>query len=673
MRQAPTNSHYHGRVTEPDQPRSFSDTEPRSPSDTEPRSGADSEPTGAGPVWVRKSPATPPSPQLEDPSPSADEPGGSDEALDDDSAAETRSSNDEGLATEDSEQPVEWGHSQPFTPVPPISAENLASTQSAAQSSPSKPSTLARLRGTTHPPEHLSTIERLRDGQRALSDRLVGWIVTLAITGVAFAIRFINLGYPKTLVFDETYYAKDAWTLWIYGYEGSWPDRETADPKVASGVVDIFNDTPEFIAHPPLGKWLIGLGEQVFGMNAFGWRIMPLIFGTLLVLMTIRMARRLSRSTLIGGIAGLLITFDGLAFVMSRVALLDIFQAFFLVAGVAAVVADRDWYRGRLATVLEARRLPDFAGRFGRIIWLRPWRTVAGVMFGLAIATKWNSLFVLAAMGVLSVLWDVGARRLAGADFRSWLALLIDGIPAFIRLVVVSALVYVASWWGWLTTSGGYDRDWGTNNPDNPLVKAFGEMWASLIHYHQEIYGFHTGEGIKAATHAYNAHPAGWLLMIRPIGIDATNNIAPGTDGCPAGGEACMRVISGMGTPVLWWMAFIALIVGLVWWIGGRDWRFGVPIVAAMSTYLFWFPNSERPVFFFYAICIIPFTVTLLAMVMGLILGPKDGPRRKVGAIIVGVAIAAVLANFAYIYPVLTDSILLRSEYYARMWLQSWI
>lgn len=657
MRKAPTNCHYHGGVTEPDQPRSPSDTEQ----------------TGTGPTWVRKSPLTPPSPELGDAiEPDSSEPGETGDVPPADSP-ETPDSQDSASEAHDPGDLAAWGDTSPFTPVPPISADQSASITSASESSPSKPSTLARLRGSTHPPEHLSTIERLRDGQQALSDRLMGWIVTIVITGIAFAIRFINLGYPKTLVFDETYYAKDAWTLWIYGYEGSWPDRETADPKVAAGTIDIFNDAAEFVAHPPLGKWLIGLGEQVFGMNAFGWRIMPLIFGTLLVFMTIRMARRLSRSTLVGGIAGLLLTFDGLAFVMSRVALLDIFQAFFLVAGVAAVVADRDWYRGRLATALERRRIPDFAGRFGRIIWLRPWRTVAGVMFGLAIATKWNSLFVLAAMGILSVLWDVGARRLAGADFRSWLALLIDGVPAFIRLVVVSAVIYVASWWGWLTTPGGYDRDWGTNNPDDPLVKALGQMWASLIHYHQEIYGFHTGAGIKAATHAYNAHPAGWLLMIRPIGIDATNNIPAGTDGCPTGGEACMRVISGMGTPVLWWMAFIALIVGVVWWIAGRDWRFGVPIVAAMSTYLFWFPNADRPVFFFYAICIIPFTVTLLAMVMGLILGPKNGPRRRLGAIIVGVAIAMVLADFAYIYPVLTDGLLLRSEYYARMWLQSWI
>lgn len=522
--------------------------------------------------------------------------------------------------------------------------------------------------------DDLSTIDRLRDGQAALRDRLAGWVVTLSITAIAFVIRLVNIGYPNKLVFDETYYPKDAWTLWKFGYEREWPDAKAANTQIANGDVDIYKTTAEFVVHPPVGKWLIGLGEQMFGMNSFGWRFMPLVFGTLLVLVTIRFARRLSRSTLVGGIAGVLLTFDGLSFVMSRIGLLDIFQAFFIVAAVACILADRDAYRGRLADHLEAVGMPDLGGRFGPVYWWRPWRLAAGVLFGLAIGTKWNSVFVLAAMGVLCVLWDVGARRLAGADWRAWQALLVDGVPAFVKLVVVSALIYVATWAGWLLTSGGYDRDWGQNNPDSPWTKYLGETWASFLKYHQDIYNFHTGQYIKDQTHPYDAHPIGWLVMARPIGIDAVNDIKPGVDGCWAtGDDTCIRVISGMGTPILWWMAFLALFVGLVWWLAGRDWRFGLPIVAAMATYLPWFPNADRPVFFFYAICIVPFTVTILAMVMGLVLGPRDGPHRRRGAIIVGVAVALVVVNFAYIYPVLTDQLMLYKDWLARMWLRSWI
>lgn len=491
---------------------------------------------------------------------------------------------------------------------------------------------------------------------------------------MVFLIRLANLGYPKNLVFDETYYAKDAYTLWRFGYERGWPDK-TADPSIVAGNPDVYLSSPAFVVHPPVGKWLIGVGEQLFGMNSFGWRFMPLVFGSLLILVTIRLARRLSRSTLIGGLAGLLLTLDGLAFVVSRTALLDGFQAFFLVAAVSCGVADRDWFRHRLADWLQQQDRHDLGGDFGPLVWLRPWRIAAGVMFGLAIGTKWNSIFVLAAMGILGVLWDIGARRLAGAGQRRWLALAVDGTPAFVSLVVVSAAIYVASWWGWLTTTGGYNRDWGQRNPDHPWVHWLGERWASFIHNHVEIYQFHTGDYINTVSHPYSAPAAGWLAVLRPTGFDAVNDIKPGVDGCWATGEAtCIRVISAVGTPILWWMAAIALVVSVVWWLGARDWRFGVPVVAAMATYIPWLlTTAGRPLFYFYAITIIPFTVIGLAMTMGLVLGPAANPNRRRGSIIVGVATALVAANFAYIYPILTDEMMLYADWLDRMWLRSWI
>lgn len=53
-------------------------------------------------------------------------------------------------------------------------------------------------------------------------------------------------------MFDETYYAKDAWTLLQRGAEMSWP--EDANSQVVSGNVDIFTNNPSFIVHPQLGN-----------------------------------------------------------------------------------------------------------------------------------------------------------------------------------------------------------------------------------------------------------------------------------------------------------------------------------------------------------------------------------------------------------------------------------
>ena len=516
-----------------------------------------------------------------------------------------------------------------------------------------------------------STLDRLRDGMR--ESRPVTWAVTLAIGLLAFVIRLVGVAEPNEVVFDETYYAKDAWSMLQFGYEGTWQgDGKVVNAQVLAGDLSALTDQGSFIAHPPVGKWLIALGEATFGMTPFGWRIAAVVFGSLLVVATIRLAHRLSRSLLVGALAGILLTVDGLAFTMSRIALLDIFQATFIVAGVAALVADRDHHRHRLADAMEARGWATLRGTFGPLLWWRPWRWTAGVLFGLAVATKWNSLFVIAVLGILTVLWDVGARRLAGADFRAWTALLREGVPAFVSIVVTALVVYVASWSGWLATSGGWGRDWGAKNPDHPWVGAFGEALASLLKYHQDIYAFHTGDYIRNQTHPYDAHPAGWLLMLRPISLASQANLEPGTQGC-VGPDKCVAVVVGMGTPVLWWLAAAALVVGLIWWIAGRDWRFGVPVLAALSTYLPWFASADRPVFFFYAITIIPFTTIGLAMALGLVIGPARSPGRRTGAIIAGLAVGLVAANFAWLYPVLSDHVLTNPQWLQRMWLRSWI
>ena len=559
------------------------------------------------------------------------------------------------------------------TSVPPeetVPAEDLeAATEVAAPRSSGWGQRMRRL-VPTRTIDTRSAIERLWDAPPR--DARLSWLLTLGLTALAFCIRLVGIAYPKGILFDETYYAKDAYTLLKLGYEGSWP--ENANDMIASGNADIYTTNASFIVHPQLGKWLIASGEWLFGMNSFGWRFPALVFGSLLVAVVIRLARRLTRSTMVGAIAGFLLCVDGLDFVMSRLALLDIFEAFFIAAGVLAVVIDRDYFRHRLARDLERKGLTDYGGAASPFIF-RPWLIVAGVLFGLAMGSKWNAVFVVASFGVLAVVWSITARRLAGARRRSSMALLLDGLPAFLSMVVLSFIVYVATWFSWLRTQGGYDRQWGAEHPDSWQVKLLGKPLASLLYYHKEIWEFHNGDYIKHSTHVYAAHPGGWLINARPIGIDAVNGIQPGTDGCPANGtETCLRVISATGTPTLWWFAALALLVSIAWWVAGRDWRFGVPIVAGMSTYLPWFNYTERSLFFFYAITIIPFTAICLAMVLGLILGKANaGPRRRQGAIVVGVILAIVTLNFAFIYPIITDALLTQSQWLARMWFGSWI
>ena len=97
--------------------------------------------------------------------------------------------------------------------------------------------------------------------------RLWYWGAPIGVTLLAAILRLWNLGQPHALVFDETFYVKDAWSTWNLGYEGSWPDK--ADARFAAGETQIFSSDPSFVAHPPLGKWLIGLGMAATGAGSY--------------------------------------------------------------------------------------------------------------------------------------------------------------------------------------------------------------------------------------------------------------------------------------------------------------------------------------------------------------------------------------------------------------------
>lgn len=187
-----------------------------------------------------------------------------------------------------------------------------------------------------------------------LADRLIRWSAwtgPLLVALVAGLMRFWHLGSPKAVIFDETYYAKDSWALVKQGYEGSWPKDVDklilADPSQVPVPAD-----PGYVVHPPMGKWIIGLGELMFGFDPFGWRFMVAVLGTLSVLMLCRIGRRLFRSTFLGCLAGGLLAVDGLHFVMSRTALLDLVLMFFVLAAFGCLLLDRDWARRRFADAL---------------------------------------------------------------------------------------------------------------------------------------------------------------------------------------------------------------------------------------------------------------------------------------------------------------------------------
>ncbi|MFC8449408.1 dolichyl-phosphate-mannose--protein mannosyltransferase [Kitasatospora sp. NPDC057223] len=504
-----------------------------------------------------------------------------------------------------------------------------------------------------------------------------GWLGPLAVALFAGVLRFWNLGYPHAFVFDETYYPKDAWSLLKLGYEGSWPDSANADILGTPQTVPL-TPNPEFIAHPPLGKWTIAVGEQLFGLNPFGWRFMTALLGTVTVLMLARIGRRLFASTLIGCTAALLMSVDGLQFVMSRVSLLDGVQMFYVLGAFGALLVDRDRTRERLAPGPDGKH-PD-GDRTG-LGW-RPWRIAAGVLLGAACATKWNGLTILAAFGLLTVLWDASRRRWAGArhPYRSMLRR--DAGPALLATVGSAAVVYLGSWGGWFLTDGGYNRHWADGRSGLSPDKLFGIplpqvdlTWVpaalrSLWHYHSQMWDFNTG---LSTPHTYQSNPWSWLVQGRPVSM-YWEQLPQGQKGCTAPG-GCASQILGLGTPLLWWAACVALVYLLWRWAFRRDWRSGAVLCAVAGIYLPWFQYQERTVFSFYMVVLVPFLCLAVAQMLGAMLGPAGSSpdRRRLGAAGAGVIVLAVVVCFAYFLPLYTAEVFPMTDWQDRMWFVSWV
>lgn len=534
-----------------------------------------------------------------------------------------------------------------------------------------------------------SAWERAR-GRARLEDPFIGWAATIAVALLALFLRLWKLGKPHVFEFDETYYAKDAWSLLNFGFEHD--TTEKANDLILRGqtLSGVFKDTPEMIVHPEVGKWLIAAGIKVFGMDPFGWRVAAAVVGSLMVLVMVRLARRLTGSTFLGVLAGLLLCFDGLQFVLSRLALLDIFVAFFLLCGVHCVVADRDWHRARLARLVPAPI--DSSRSWGPVrgLLFRPWLLLGGIAWGLAVGTKWEAVYPLAAFGLLVWLWSAGARRSFGVRWPILRSAVVDGVPAFVHLVLVAFVVYVASWTGWLINAHQYEEhlsatqythfDGGQDWPTRTEADASGlgevtQSLRSLWYYHQDVYTFHT-EFLNDSTHTYASKPSGWLLLNRPVGVAADVDIQPGTQGCHAPADSdCLRQVLLLGTPVLWWAGCLALIYAVVMWAGSRDWRFGVVVVGAASTWLPWLQYDDRPIFSFYAVITLPFLVLALVLAIGRMIGPGTGAagRRTAGVIAAGTFFVLVLLNFAWFWPIYTDQLLTHSEWLDRIWFSRWI
>ncbi|MCV2489580.1 phospholipid carrier-dependent glycosyltransferase [Geodermatophilus sp. YIM 151500] len=468
-------------------------------------------------------------------------------------------------------------------------------------------------------------------------DRRLAWLLAAALGLATLVSRLWDIGYPPDLLFDEAYYPPEARELLRHGHE--------------------YNRGYTFIVHPPLGKWLIATGIAVFGYDSLGWRVPSAVAGAIAVVVLARLGRRLTGSTLLGLLAGLLLALDGLSFTLGRIGLLDVFVQVFVVAAVACLVVDRDRVRARIA----AR--PDVAPS-GFRLGPRGWRLAAGVLFGCACAVKWSGVWFLAAFAVLSLFWERAAWRDAGVP-RPTRTTARRGLPgALWALAAVPVLTYLASFAGWFRGETAQGRHWATQNPDT-AVPFVPDALRSLWHMHAEWLRFHNG---LSTAHPWESGPWTWLVTGRPILLWNPQGL---TD---AEGDQVIRYILMLGTPTLWFV-FVPAVLWLGWRIVTRRDPAAVAVLVGVAAgWATWLLNPERTMFIFYMAPAVPFFVLAVVLLLQDVIGPPGGEpgRRRLGLGAVCLYVAVVAATFVFLHPVLTGGELSHEEWLRRMVFPSW-
>lgn len=420
-------------------------------------------------------------------------------------------------------------------------------------------------------------------------------LAPLVIAIASFVLRIFNLGSPKGFIFDEVYYVDGARDLLKYG-------------------VEVNGANPEFIVHPPIGKWLIASGIQLFGDNEFGWRFASAIFGTLLILLFARLVHVLFYSPLLTALGASLMAVDGLLLVHSRTALLDLFLTFFTLLGIYLWNRERHWW--------------------------------AGVAFGAALGCKWSAIYFVVLIGLIALY-----RIYVNLDIRKSIKPL---LIKFAQYGLIPIAVYIVSWAGWFISDRGWSRQWSTN----PLT--------SWLHYHSEMLNFHTG---LTESHPYQANPWSWLIMGRP-----TSFFYDAPKGCAS--KDCAQEVLALGTPLLWWIGTVAIAVVIGYWIKSLINRKSNPaanivVLGIAAGYLPWFTMQQRTVFSFYAIIFEPFLILAIVYCAKLIL--DSGLKPYVSQSIVGLLFAVILLCFLFFMPLYTGQVITYEDWRLRMWMDSWI
>ncbi|UCF44976.1 MAG: glycosyltransferase family 39 protein [Candidatus Bathyarchaeota archaeon] len=365
--------------------------------------------------------------------------------------------------------------------------------------------------------------------------------------------------------------------------------------------------------HPPLGKLIIASGISVFGYNPFGWRIMGVVFATLMIPVIYILGKKLF-GTWIGAFASaFLLTFDFMHFTMARMATVDTYVVLFSLASQLFFLI---YLKDVLKNGWKAPVQPLF---------------LAILFFALGFSTKWFVLYGFA--GQLAILAVLRLKEVAKLKKN-----LSDKINAFfdhpysmvVGFLLVAVLVYFL-----------------TYIPDilagRSVLDVLG-LQGGMFNYHATL----------TATHPYSSPWWTWPFMLKPVWLYVSY--------LPLSVKSTIVLL---GNPAVWWAGFAFIILAVERAVRKRVFA-GIFIAAFF--FFQWLPYAliSRVTFLYHFYVSVPFLCLASAYFLSKYWSTKWGK-------VVAVAyFASVVVLFGLFYLVISGTPASTSWIDSLKWLSGW-
>jgi len=396
--------------------------------------------------------------------------------------------------------------------------------------------------------------------------------------------------------------------------------------------------------HPPLGKLIQAGGILIFGFNPFGWRIMGVIFATLMIPLIYLLGKKLFGTWIGGFTSAFLLTFDFMHFTMARMGTADTYIVFSALA----------W---QLFFLIYLKNVLD-----------KGWKTsvtplfLAVVFATLAFSTKWFDLFgSLGALAILVAMRITEVKKLKGTLKAKFYTLLDRPYSQIVGFVLIGVVIYFIIY-----------------IPDMLAGRSF----IGVLNLQEQMYIY---QSTLKATHPFASPWYSWPFLFDPFNkwVPYAGSQYPYNVHVPLFLEltslpnGTTSVIVLLGNPALWWVGFAA-IVGLTVFtvpkILQKRFNFSLkdnlPAVFILTIFFFqWlcFIFIMRLTFIYHYYECVPFLCLAVAFIV------NRYWNNKWGKILTIAYFALVVGLFILFYPAISGAPTSNSFINSLQWFKSWV